>query len=82
MLVVVSLYCYFSGYLTGFIWQQGLMLFIMNNLICFRLVAEVGEVLGDKDEIEFDDLARLKYMGQVDFQFYFLHQLTYHLEPC
>jgi len=29
-----------------------------------RVVAEVEEVLGDKDEIEFDDLARLKYMGQ------------------
>ena len=46
------------------------------------MVAEVEEVLGDKDEIEFDDLARLKYMGQVNFQFYFFHQLAFPQKPC
>ena len=42
-----------------------------------RLVAEVDEVLGDKHEIEFDDLGRLTYMGQVQpFVFLFLNNPT------
>ena len=29
-------------------------------------MAEIDDVLGDKHEIEFDDLGKLKYMGQVN----------------
>ena len=35
------------------------------TIFSYRLVAEIDDVLGDKHEIEFDDLGRLKYMGQV-----------------
>jgi len=37
---------------------------LSNPNIMSRLVAEVNKVLGDKDEIEFDDLGQLQYMGQ------------------
>ena len=38
-------------------------------------MAEVDEVLGDKDEVEFEDLGQLKYMGQVHSHML----LVYHL---
>jgi len=42
-----------------------LMLELLTNPdIMARLVTEVNKVLGDKDEIEFDDLGQLQYMGQ------------------
>lgn len=30
-----------------------------------RLKAEINDVLGSRDYVEFDDLAKLEYMGQV-----------------
>ena len=30
-----------------------------------KLLNEINEVLGDRDDVEFDDLAKLKYLGQV-----------------
>ena len=31
----------------------------------YRLFAEIHEVLGSRDYVEFDDFAKLEYMGQV-----------------
>ena len=40
-------------------------------------MTEVNKVLGDKDEVEFDDLGQLQYMGQVRFKLLlFNHQNT------
>ena len=38
-----------------------------------KLLNEINEVLGDRDNVEFDDLAKLKYLGQVFEESYRKH---------
>ena len=45
-------------------------------------MAEVDEVLGDKDEVEFDDLGQLKYMGQVHVHMLLIHHLCIYFKTA
>ena len=41
-----------------------------------KLLNEINEVLGDRDNVEFDDLAKLKYLGQVFEESYRKHPIV------